>query len=260
MEKEKEKFDLENFPWSESAKRMLSYVTAGFYDESYVGKWIYQVMGAEYDKALETAMGLPAQFFVETATWGLRYHEIKWQLPVREDLPYDERRRRIYLKQKFRAPMTPYNMERYLEEITGPGVHIADVNDPGEYGFAAPHPNVFKAYFILGEETRDLMPVYETLNSLKQSHTTYSVEFDCNMGTNIKAAAGSGMAHVIKVKARTARKIEAPSKDRAVPALFLSQEILVKASDGIRENDVYVLSENGKKVRALTKNGSVVMV
>lgn len=33
-----EKFDLEQFPTSESAKRMLSYVTPGFYDNSYVGK------------------------------------------------------------------------------------------------------------------------------------------------------------------------------------------------------------------------------
>lgn len=32
-----EKFDLEQFPTSESAKRMLSYVTPGFYDNSYVG-------------------------------------------------------------------------------------------------------------------------------------------------------------------------------------------------------------------------------
>ena len=42
---EKEKFDLEAFPTSESAVRMLSYVSQGFYDNSYVGKWLYQVMG-----------------------------------------------------------------------------------------------------------------------------------------------------------------------------------------------------------------------
>ena len=46
---EKEKFDLEAFPTSESAVRMLSYVSQGFYDSSYVGKWLYQVMGMEYD-------------------------------------------------------------------------------------------------------------------------------------------------------------------------------------------------------------------
>mgnify|MGYP001100743238 FL=1 len=75
---EKEKFNLENFPTSNSARKMLGYVSDGFYDESYVGKWIYQVMGLEYDRALEMVKDLPAQFFPETATCGLMYHEIKW--------------------------------------------------------------------------------------------------------------------------------------------------------------------------------------
>ena len=33
--------DLENFPNSEAAKRMLTYVTAHWYDKSYVGKWVF---------------------------------------------------------------------------------------------------------------------------------------------------------------------------------------------------------------------------
>ncbi len=169
-----EKFDLENFPTSESAKKMLSYVSDGFYDESYVGKWIYLVMGIEYDAALEIVEGLPEQFFPETATWGLMYHEIKWGLPVRENLSYEERRRLIYQKRDSRAPMTPYRMENYLAEMTGFEVHVADVNDPGEYGFEAPHPNVFKVYF-LGEASLDSKLVHEVLDRLKQSHTIYTV-------------------------------------------------------------------------------------
>ena len=71
-------FDLEEFPTSESAKRQLSYVTKGFYDTSYIGKWIYQVMGLEYDEAKRIVEELPLQFFPETATWGLKYHEISF--------------------------------------------------------------------------------------------------------------------------------------------------------------------------------------
>lgn len=169
-----EKFDLENFPTSESAKRMLSYVTDGFYDNSYVGKWLYQVMGLEYDAALRIAEELPYQFFPETATWGLMYHEIKWGLPVRNNLLYEERRRLIYQKRDNRAPMTPYRMEKTLKDITGFEVRVADKNDPGDYGFLAPHPNVFKAYFM-GEGTLDSKKVHETLDRLKQSHTVYTV-------------------------------------------------------------------------------------
>ena len=46
-----EKFDIEKFPTSESAKRMLSYVSEDFYEKSYVGKWLYQIMGLEWDDA-----------------------------------------------------------------------------------------------------------------------------------------------------------------------------------------------------------------
>lgn len=169
-----EKFDLEAFPTSPSAARMLSYVSDGFYDKSYVGKWLFQVMGLEYDAALEIVEDLPAQFFPETATWGLMYHEAKWGLPVRLNLSYDERRRLIYEKRDYRAPMTPYRMEKYLQDATGFEVHIADIHDPGEYGFSPQHPNVFKVYFI-GEGTLDTKVVFEKLNRLKQSHTTYKV-------------------------------------------------------------------------------------
>ncbi len=167
-----EKFDLESFPDSESARKMLSYVSGGFYDRSYVGKWLFQVMGMEYDKVLEIVNDLPAQSFPETATWGLMYHEIKWGLPVRMNLPYDERRRLIYQKRDYRAPMTPYRMEKYLEDATGYTVHVADVNDLGEYGFMAPHPNAFKVYFV-GEGTLESKKIHRMLGHLKQSHTVY---------------------------------------------------------------------------------------
>lgn len=169
-----ETFNLEEFPTSESALRMLSYVSDGFYDRSYVGKWLYQIMGLEYDTAREIIESLPAQMFPETATWGLMYHEMKWGLPIRDNLPYEERRRLIYQKRDYRSPITPWRMETYLRNATGFEVHIADAADPGAYGFVPQHPNVFKAYFI-GEGTLDTKKVHEILDRLKQSHTTYKI-------------------------------------------------------------------------------------
>lgn len=65
--------NLEQFPTSETAKKMLGYITGnGFYDNSYVGKWIFQVMGEEVGDARAIIDELPLQAFVETATWGLR--------------------------------------------------------------------------------------------------------------------------------------------------------------------------------------------
>lgn len=169
-----EKFDLEDFPTSESAKKMLGYVSEGFYDKSYVGKWLFQVMGVEYDKALEIAVELPAQFFPETATWGLMYHEIKWGLPVRENLSYEERRRLIMQKRDRRAPMTPYQMERYLENVTGLEVCISDVNDLGKFGYGFEHPNMFDVV-VIGNGRLERRNVMDVIDRIKQSHTAYTL-------------------------------------------------------------------------------------
>lgn len=169
-----EKFDLKQFPTSESAKRMLSYVTSGFYDESYVGKWLYQVMGLEYDDARKLAEELQYQMFPETATWGLMYHEIKWGLPVRPNLSYEERRQQIYQKRDYKSPMTPYRMEIYLKNATGFDVSVADCHDSGPYGYHSTHPNVFKIFFI-GEGTLDMKAASDMLKKIRQSHTTYII-------------------------------------------------------------------------------------
>lgn len=169
---DEEKWNLESFPTSESALRMLSYVSQGFYDTSYVGKWLYQVMGLAYDEARRLVEELPYQMFPETATWGLRYHEIKWQLPVREGLSYKERRKLIYQKRDTRAPMTPYAMERYLSNITDFEVHISDIHDRGTYGFVPIHPNLFQVTFV-GEGTLEADRIFGALRKIKQSHTDF---------------------------------------------------------------------------------------
>lgn len=168
------KINLEEFPTSESAKKMLSYVSDGFYDESYVGKWIFQVMGEEYDQTLEIAMDLPAQFYPETATWGLTYHEIKWGLPVQQNLSYEERRRLIFQKRDYRAPMTPYHMEEYLRNVTDFDVRVCDVHDLGEYGLVFSHPNRFWV-ICMGEGTLNSKIMHRFLNRIKQSHTVYTL-------------------------------------------------------------------------------------
>ncbi len=166
-------FDIENFPSSEAAKRMLSAISEEFYQNSYVMKWLQQVIGMEWDDAVGIIEEeLPKQFAPETATWGLRYHEIKWQLPVRENLSYEERRKRIYQKRDFNTAMTPYWMEKYLQKIIGAEVHVMDCHDPGKFGYVAKHPNIFKVIFIK-EGTLDAKAVFYELNRIKQSHTVY---------------------------------------------------------------------------------------
>lgn len=210
------RIDLENFPTSGSALRMLDDVSAGFYENSYVGKWLFQVMGLEYDDAFQLAEELPKQFFPETATWGLRYHEEKWGLPVRESLDYEDRRRLIYRKRDYLAPMTPYRMEIYLHNATGLNVRISDCHDAGLCGFEPYHPNVFRVDFI-GGSTKNVIKALRILNTIKQSHTTYIMRHSLIGETaGLKAAACSCLGGILKVKAKLAESIRAADR---LPAL-----------------------------------------
>lgn len=172
-------FDIEQFPTSKEAKRMLTFITRDFYDKSYVGKWLFQVMGLEMDEIQTHLDELTAQIFPETATWGLRYHEEKWGLPVYTGENYEERRRAVLAKRDYRAPMMPYRMEQYLQDMTeNYEVWIADIHDKGPRNWTAPHPNTFRAYFIGNGDTAgtiDVDAIRRILDKIKQSHTTYTM-------------------------------------------------------------------------------------
>lgn len=164
--------NLEHFPENETAQRMLGSVSNGFYDDSYVGKWLFQVMGTEMEDARRLVEELPYQAFPETATWGLCYHEIKWGLPVREDLSYEERRSLILEKKGMREPMPPYAMEQLLKNITDFKTYVADIHDVSPYVPKTSHPNVFDV-ILEGDGTPKVKKIRELLNRMKQSHTMY---------------------------------------------------------------------------------------
>lgn len=164
--------DLEKFPTSPAAIRMIGYVSTEFYERSYVAKWLYQVMGLEWDEAVKCVEELPLQFFPETATWGLFYHEMKYHLPIRKSLSYEERRRFIFAKRDMKRPMNPYYMEQSLLPIIS---GEADVIDSCEDRSIPPNTFVVRLSEVESEEA--MKGVRAFLDGAKQSHTTYTILF-----------------------------------------------------------------------------------
>ena len=162
--------DLERFPTSASAKRMIGTVSEEFYAKSYVAKWLYQVMGLEWDAVWEIIDTIPEQAFVETATWGLMYHEMKWGLPVRENLDYETRRRIIYEKRDVKKPMNPWAMEQIVTDLCGRGASVRDSNDDPEIP-----TNTFILQIESGETPVDLSAIIRKIRSAKQSHVDFSI-------------------------------------------------------------------------------------
>lgn len=193
--------DLENFPTSESAKRMLESVdSGGFYDNSYIGKWIFQVMGLEMDEARQIIEELPYQAFPETATWGLRYHEQKYGLPVRNDLSYEERRHRICQRISVIGPMTPYKMEYYIWTRLGLVSEVSDVHDSGSFNFKPDHPNKFLVVIKQKNENADINydSVENLVKQIKQSHTAFFLEHRQEFDRQIEIYAGAVATELIE--------------------------------------------------------------
>lgn len=145
--------DLENFPTNETAKQMLGTVTGnGFYDRSYIAKWIFQVMGQEIEAAKQYVEGLPEQAFPKSATWGILHQEQKYGIPENTGMTLEERRRQIMI-QKVLSPMNPAFLERQIGRIIGHG-RVAVIENNPEYAFrveimesdttAASYPDVRK--------------------------------------------------------------------------------------------------------------------
>lgn len=126
------KTNLEKFPTSPAAIRMLDTVTKGWYDNSYVGKWIYQVMGSEIDEIQKIADGLKDQIFAETATWGIIYHEMKYGIPFDSAKELDERRRAVITKRDHanKMPWTPFFVKNMIWNAFSVNAELIDKDTP----------------------------------------------------------------------------------------------------------------------------------
>ena len=160
--------DLEKFPTSKTAQKMLGMVSQGFYDDSYVGKWIYQVMGAQLDIMDVSVEDLPYQAYVDTATWGLRYWEQAYGIETDESLTYEQRRAEIHARESTGAPINPERIRTTLEGITGRSWSIEEMNS--EYRF--------KITVYQGEDAINWKRVIQWLDKVKPAHLSYGFGLD----------------------------------------------------------------------------------
>lgn len=160
-----DKYDIENFPKSEAAKRMMSRVSP-IYENSYVGKWLFEVMGMEWDTARMLVESLRMQCFVEHCTWGMRYWEQRYGIEPDETKDLEARRAAVIAKRGKQQSLTPATLEDLLEELTGRQVTVTEDN-----------PNYrFKVQIGEGDKLVDYVAVITKVNTVKPSHLAYSIE------------------------------------------------------------------------------------
>ena len=160
-------FDINNFPTKVSAKRMLLRIT-DIYGKSYVGKWIFEVMGAEIDPAWDRVEELKQQAFPVTATWGLKYWEQRYGIYPDESIPIEKRRRKVLSYRMPRLPMNPVRMERILSAASGRKVEVKENIAPYTFEITIDGNSSIQV---------DLMDLFDLIEKIKPAHQSYRVAF-----------------------------------------------------------------------------------
>lgn len=150
---------------SEAAERMLNTVSP-IYDNSYVGLWMFEAIGREYDILLSLIESLKTELFPDTATWMLELWEKRYGLAVNPSLSKEERRRRIKLKQTPGGAFNPRKVENLAEAVTGFSARVEENIAP--YTFAV---------YLTTTGTND-EGLRRSLNRVKPSHLSFVILYE----------------------------------------------------------------------------------
>ena len=167
--------DLENFPTRPTAKDMLSMVSP-IYDQSYVGKWIFEVLSMYLALAQDTVDDLKAEAFPNMADWTLDYWEQAYGIQTNHSLTKEQRRSALIQKMYYRRPMNPKRIEALVKEACGREVELVENT--------APH--CFEIRIKPGTAVADIDAVLAVVRKVKQSQKSVSVIFQTDIGLNIK--------------------------------------------------------------------------
>ena len=98
---------------SKTAIEGLDYITP-VYHKAKTALWIMEAMGVQGDLFVKWVNEMVEQILPQTATWTLDYWEEEYGLPVHPNISMEQRRQKILLAVRTRAPMNPKRLEQIL--------------------------------------------------------------------------------------------------------------------------------------------------
>lgn len=156
---------------SPEAKTFLKMVTRGFYNESALALWIFEVIGREWDEMRAWSEGLKDEIHPQTCTWSIAIWEWVYGIEPDESLTLEERRKRIMARICSVRPINPEAIRRSIAELIGIDKEDVSVND-----FVAPY--TFEVIIhIQGGPVQDKI-VLRHIRTIKPSHLALKINED----------------------------------------------------------------------------------
>lgn len=164
---------------SPEAQKIIDYVTPK-YGNSYVGLWIFQVIGTELDDMRIWTDEMRNQITPSKATWGLYYFQQDYGLNLderllaiapgipEEELPPEtqeiiiQSRQEIITKIRERSPANPTNIANIISGLTGRNIKIIENTAI----------NTFDLIILAGANAYNIQAVYRKMQQIKPAHLT----------------------------------------------------------------------------------------
>ena len=162
---------------SKSAKRMIKKVSP-IYEDSYVGCWLFEDIGREWDRLWDILDEMPYQLFPQTVTWLIDLWEQRYNVTPNPGDDIETRRRRLLEAEARPAPFTPFALDRWVYALCGR--HATVEEDVG--------PSTFRVKI---EENPDAQPmdwsrIREYIKTHKQSHMSFELLAEAESTITIK--------------------------------------------------------------------------
>lgn len=203
------KLDLDKYPTSEAAKRMLRRVSP-VYQSAYTAKWLYQVMGLEWDEARDIVLSLRDQAFTQSVTWGIEMQEHKYSIKSNDNLSLEERRARLFRRKTIKYPLNPRRAEIYFSNSWGMEV---DIDETTGYGILK--------LSILSSISDKIIEAIKDFIRIKPSHLTLVIESkrEVDTETYVSALASSHRRYISKPKLITDVDVSTECRANSLPSL-----------------------------------------
>lgn len=148
---------------SPTAQKIIDYVSQ-IYGESYVGLWLFQVIGMALDGVCENAVQLRRETSPATSELLLDFYEQEYGLSKDQTLTTVQRQKRLIGKIQSRGPCNPVRLASAVSGAIG-GIQV-DITE-----------NIAKNTFLVNirEVVEDLTPAITVLERMKPAHLIYEI-------------------------------------------------------------------------------------
>jgi Uncharacterized protein conserved in bacteria len=152
---------------NDTARKMETYVSP-IYGNSYVGLWMLEVIGREYDEPWDIIRTFPNQLTPASATWSIELWEQRYGIVPPPGATFQQRREALLAKRAIPGAFNPHALKLGVSGITG---QWSDVNE-----HAAPY--TFAVHLDVSEGFTDatLRRVRDFIERRKPAHMSYDLD------------------------------------------------------------------------------------